>query len=103
MGDAVRASGLDAIQRRSLLRTRATWRLGWTILTTLAVHTVEGGFVKTAPLHLGSNVTIGLGSVIEIGVQAGDGCQVGALSFVPKHCRLETGAIYAGIRAERIR
>ena len=52
MGDAVRASGLDAIQRRSLLRTRATWRLGWTILTTLVVHTVEGGFVKTAPLTL---------------------------------------------------
>lgn len=253
MGDAVRASGLDAIQRRSLLRTRATWRLGWTILTTLVVqglvcaaavfpvvliwsplfaltesrgarrvllvslvavpsyvlfavllmfvsavtvrllnwrtpsdvemriadvewpllqwvrsmvathivrffagalfrgspiwtgymrlagarlgrrvyinslavtdynllefgddvvigadvhlsgHTVEGGFVKTAPLHLGSNVTIGLGSVIEIGVQAGDGCQVGALSFVPKHSRLEMGAIYAGIPAERIR
>jgi hypothetical protein len=41
MGDAVRASGLDAIQRRSLLRTRATWRLGWTILTTLVVQ----GFV----------------------------------------------------------
>jgi hypothetical protein len=65
-------------------------------------HTVEGGVVKTAPLRLGNNVTIGLGSVIEIGVEAGDGCQVGALSFVPKHARLEAGAIYAGIPAQRI-
>jgi acetyltransferase-like isoleucine patch superfamily enzyme len=65
-------------------------------------HTVESGVVKTAPLRLGNNVTIGLGSVIEIGVEAGDGCQVGALSFVPKHTRLEAGAIYAGIPAQRI-
>jgi acetyltransferase-like isoleucine patch superfamily enzyme len=65
-------------------------------------HTVEGGFVKTAPVRLGSNVTIGLGSVIEIGVQAEDGCQVGALSFVPKHTRLEGSATYAGIPAQRI-
>jgi serine acetyltransferase len=65
-------------------------------------HTVEDGFVKTAPVRLASNVTIGLGSVIEIGVHAEDGCQVGALSFVPKHTRLEGGAIYAGIPAQRI-
>jgi hypothetical protein len=65
-------------------------------------HTVEGGLVKTAPLRLGSNVTIGLGSILEIGVEAGNGCQVGALSFVPKHTRLETSAIYAGIPAQRI-
>jgi carbonic anhydrase/acetyltransferase-like protein (isoleucine patch superfamily) len=43
-----------------------------------------------------------LGSVIEIGVEIGDSCQVGALSFVPKHARLEGGAIYAGIPAQRI-
>jgi acetyltransferase-like isoleucine patch superfamily enzyme len=65
-------------------------------------HTVEGGVVKTARVQLGNNVTIGLGSVIDIGVEAGDGCQVGALSFVPKHTRLEAGAIYAGIPAHRI-
>jgi acetyltransferase-like isoleucine patch superfamily enzyme len=65
-------------------------------------HTVEAGIVKTAPLRLGNNVTLGLGSVIEIGVEAGDRCQVGALSFVPKYARLEAGAIYAGIPAERI-
>jgi serine acetyltransferase len=68
----------------------------------LSGHTVEGGVVKTAPLRLGSNVTIGLGSVLEIGVDAGDGCQVGALSFVPKHTRLEAGTVYAGIPARRL-
>jgi acetyltransferase-like isoleucine patch superfamily enzyme len=68
----------------------------------LSGHTVEGGIVKTAPIRIGSNVTIGLGSVIEIGVDIGDGCQVGALSFVPKHARLEAGAIYAGIPVQRI-
>ena len=35
--------------------------------------------------------TIGLGSFIEIGVEIRDGCQVGALSFVPKPNRLEGG------------
>jgi acetyltransferase-like isoleucine patch superfamily enzyme len=65
-------------------------------------HTVEGGVVKTAPLRLGNQVTIGLGSVLEIGVEAGDGCQVGALSFVPKFARLEAGATYAGVPAERM-
>ena len=65
-------------------------------------HTVEGGFVKTAPIRIGNKVTIGLGSVIEIGVEIGDDCQVGALSFVPKHARLAAGAIYAGIPVQRI-
>ena len=65
-------------------------------------HTVEGGVVKTARVRLGNNVTIGLGSVIDIDVETGDGCQVGALSFVPKHTRLEAGAVYAGIPAHRI-
>jgi len=60
-------------------------------------HTVEGGVVKTAGVRLGRNVTIGLGTVIDIGVDVGPDCQVGALSFVPKHTHLEAGAVYAGI------
>jgi acetyltransferase-like isoleucine patch superfamily enzyme len=69
----------------------------------LSGHTVERGVVKTAPVRLGSHVTIGLGSAIEVDVEVGDGCQVGALSFVPKHSRLEAGAIYAGIPVHRLR
>jgi acetyltransferase-like isoleucine patch superfamily enzyme len=65
-------------------------------------HTVEAGVVKTARVRLGQNVTIGLGAVIDIGVTVGDGCQVGALSLVPKHTTLEPGGVYAGIPVRRI-
>lgn len=65
----------------------------------LSGHTVEAGIVKTARVRLGSNVTIGLGSVIEIGVQIGSNSQVGALSFVPKYTKLAGGVVYAGIPA----
>jgi acetyltransferase-like isoleucine patch superfamily enzyme len=68
----------------------------------LSGHTVEGGIVKTAEVRLGRGVTVGLGSMVGIGVQAGDGCIIGALSVVPKHTRLEAGAIYAGVPARRI-
>lgn len=60
-------------------------------------HTVEAGVVKTAPVRLGRGVTVGLSSVIGIGVEVGDGGQVGALSLVPKHRRLEGGTVWAGI------
>jgi acetyltransferase-like isoleucine patch superfamily enzyme len=62
-------------------------------------HTVEAGVVKTARVRLGHNVTIGLGSVIEIGVEIGSDSQVGALSFVPKHAKLKGGRVYAGTPA----
>jgi acetyltransferase-like isoleucine patch superfamily enzyme len=68
----------------------------------LSGHTVEAGVVKTARVRLGRDVTIGLGSVIDIGVTVGDGTQVGALSVVPKHTVLESDAVYAGIPARRI-
>lgn len=65
----------------------------------LAGHTVEGGVVKTARVRIGHDVTIGLGSVIEIGVEIGPNSQVGALSFVPKHTTLAGGHVYAGAPA----
>jgi acetyltransferase-like isoleucine patch superfamily enzyme len=68
----------------------------------IAGHTVERGVVKTAPVRLGRNVLIGVGSVIDIGIEAGDGCHVAALSFVPKHMKLEAGATYAGIPVRRV-
>lgn len=68
----------------------------------LSGHTVEGGVLRTARIRLGRGVTVGLGSVLEIGVEAGDRCQIGALSFVPKHSRLEGGATYAGIPVRRL-
>ncbi len=65
----------------------------------LSGHTVEAGVVKTARVRLGDDVTIGLGSVIEIGVEIGSHSQIGALSFVPKHAKLPGGRTYAGIPA----
>ena len=63
-------------------------------------HTVEGGIVRTGTVRLGHDVTIGLGSVIEIDVEAGPHCQVGAMSLVPKHTKLKGGALYVGIPAK---
>ena len=69
----------------------------------LSGHTVERGVVKTGTVRLGRNVTIGLGSVVDIDVVADDDCQVGALSLVPKHTKLESGVVYAGIPVEPLR
>ena len=69
----------------------------------LSGHTVEGGIVKTGGVHLGRNTTVGVSSIVEIGVTTGANCEVGALSFVPKNIKLEPDSVYAGIPARRIR
>ncbi len=68
----------------------------------LSGHTVERGIVKTARVRLGRNTTIGLGSVVGIGVETGPNCQVGALSLVPKYSKLEGGATYVGTPVRRL-
>ncbi len=68
----------------------------------LSGHTVEGGVVKTGHVWLGRGVTVGLGSMVGIGVEAGERCQIGALSVVPKNTKLEAGAVYAGVPVRRI-
>jgi acetyltransferase-like isoleucine patch superfamily enzyme len=68
----------------------------------LSGHTVEAGVLKTGRVRLGRCVTIGLGSVIEIGVEVGEHAQVGALSFVPKHTTLPGHGVYAGIPVKRL-
>jgi acetyltransferase-like isoleucine patch superfamily enzyme len=68
----------------------------------LSGHTVEGGVVKTGRVRLARGVTVGLGSMVGIGVEAGERCQIGALSVVPKYTRLEGGVIYAGVPVRQI-
>lgn len=68
----------------------------------LSGHTVEGGYVKTGRVRLGPAVTVGLGSMVGIGVEAGERCQIGALSVVPKYSTLESGARYAGVPVRKI-
>ncbi len=67
----------------------------------LSGHTVEHGVVKTAGVKLGRGVTVGVGSVVGIGVTAGDTCQIGALSLVPKGAVLDSGGTYVGIPVQK--
>ena len=60
---------------------------------------MESGAVKTARVRLGRGVTVGVGAVVGIGVEAGDRCQIGALSFVPKHSKLDGETTYVGAPA----
>lgn len=69
----------------------------------LSAHTVERGSLIIAPVRVGRGVMIGVSTVVDIGVEFGDGCQVAALSFVPKHSRLEPGAVYGGIPVRLLR
>ena len=69
----------------------------------LSGHTVEAGIIKTAGVHLGRNTTVGVNSIVEIGVTTGQNCEIGALSFVPKNVKLEADSTYVGIPAKRIR
>jgi acetyltransferase-like isoleucine patch superfamily enzyme len=68
----------------------------------LSGHTVEAGLVKTARVRLGDDVTIGVGSIVDIGVHVGPHSQIGAMSLVPKHTRIPAGAVYAGIPVRRL-
>jgi acetyltransferase-like isoleucine patch superfamily enzyme len=65
-------------------------------------HIVEHGLLKTAPVRLGANTVIGIGSVLGIGVESGPDVQVGALSVVPKFTVLEAGVSYAGAPVQRL-
>jgi acetyltransferase-like isoleucine patch superfamily enzyme len=68
----------------------------------LSGHTVEAGVVKTAAVRLSHNTTVGLSSIIEIGVETGPDCEIGALSFVPKRVKLNGKAVYVGIPVAQI-
>jgi acetyltransferase-like isoleucine patch superfamily enzyme len=65
-------------------------------------HVVERGLVKTAPVKLGRGVTVGLDSVVGIGVEVGDHTAIGGLSLVPKFTKLEANATYVGIPVRKI-
>ena len=65
-------------------------------------HTVEAGVVRTGSVRLGRGVTIGLGSIVEIDTDVAEGCQIGAMSFVPKHSRIVEPGVYVGTPAARL-
>lgn len=65
-------------------------------------HTVEHGRLRTGTVHVGHHVTIGLGTAVGIDVVIGDGCEVGAMSLIPKHQRLTANSTYLGIPVRRM-
>jgi acetyltransferase-like isoleucine patch superfamily enzyme len=69
----------------------------------LSGHTVERGVVRTARVRLADHVTVGIGTIVNIGVEAGPWCQIGALSLVPKFSRLDGHATYVGAPVRKIR
>lgn len=68
----------------------------------LSGHTVEGGMVKTGPVKLGRFVTVGLGTMVGINVEAGEKCLIGAMSGVLKGTKLEAGAVYVGMPVKKV-
>lgn len=68
----------------------------------LSGHTVERGVVRTGRVRLGARVTVGIGTIVNIGVEAGPGCQIGALSLVPKYSRLEADTTYVGVPVRKL-
>ena len=63
----------------------------------LSGHTAERGTIRTDTITLGAKTTIGVNTIVGIGVTTGPGCQVGALSFVPKGTHLDGGRAYGGV------
>lgn len=68
----------------------------------LSGHTVERGVLRTARVRLGHGVMVGVNANVEIGVEAGPGCQIGAQSAVPKFARLDGHSTYVGAPARKL-
>jgi acetyltransferase-like isoleucine patch superfamily enzyme len=68
----------------------------------LSGHTVEGGMVKTGRVKLSRYVTVGLGSLVGINVEAGEKCQIGAMSAVLKGTKLDANSIYVGVPVRKV-
>jgi acetyltransferase-like isoleucine patch superfamily enzyme len=69
---------------------------------TVVAHAAEDGRLVTAPIKIGSRVTIGLMSVIFPGVTIGDDAVVAACAVLPKGTRVGAGEIWAGVPARKI-
>ncbi len=72
----------------------------------LICHASERGFLKLAPTKIGNNVSIGLGSVIMLDVEIGDGASIAPCSLVPKGTKIPSKGVWGGnpvkdLRAER--
>lgn len=68
----------------------------WSVITGVYGECVGG----VAPTIIGSNVFIGMGSIITAGVTVGDNVIIGAGAVVTKDC--QSNSVYAGVPARKI-
>jgi non-ribosomal peptide synthetase-like protein len=69
---------------------------------TLVCHSAERGRLVTAPVRIGSGVTIGLMAVVFPGCTIGDGALISAGSVLSKGTRVGPGEVWAGVPARRV-
>tara|TARA_B100001094_G_C18138581_1_gene776566 strand:- start:989 stop:1735 length:747 start_codon:yes stop_codon:yes gene_type:complete len=66
-------------------------------------HLTEKGELVMAPVHIGNNALIGMGSVIQPGCTIGEGAIVASRAVLPKWTDVPKGEVWAGIPARCIR
>ena len=66
-------------------------------------HLTEKGELVMAPVHIGNNALIGMGSVIQPGCTIGEGAIVASRAVLPKWTDIPEGEVWAGIPARCIR
>lgn len=69
---------------------------------TLVAHAAERGDLVTAPVKIGSRVTVGLMAVIMPGVEIGDGAVVAANAVLKKGTKIGPGEIWGGVPAVKL-
>jgi non-ribosomal peptide synthetase-like protein len=69
---------------------------------TLVCHSAERGHLVTAPVRIGSRVTVGLMAVIFPGCTIGDGAVIAAGAVLSKGARVGPGEVWAGVPARRV-
>ncbi|HET8540887.1 MAG TPA: hypothetical protein VFL83_13530 [Anaeromyxobacter sp.] len=69
---------------------------------TLVCHSAERGHLVTAPVSIGSGVTVGLMAVVFPGCTIGDGAMISAGSVLSKGTKVGPGEIWAGVPARRV-
>jgi acetyltransferase-like isoleucine patch superfamily enzyme len=69
---------------------------------TLVAHVAERGHIVTAPIRIGSRVTVGLMAVILPGCVIGDGATIASGSVLSKGAQVGPGEIWVGVPARRV-
>jgi non-ribosomal peptide synthetase-like protein len=69
---------------------------------TLVAHAAERGHIVTAPIRIGSRVTVGIMAVILPGCVIGDGATIAAGSVLSKDTQVGPGEIWVGVPARRV-